>query len=176
MKRSIALILITLLMVIMAGGVVSAYTADDVFTALEDANVPEAYILQAEAYFDAHPMTEAQANIIMEHIDAALIIADGKTKASELTSTQRGAIFQELVEAGQVFDLVVTYEGATNYEKGTVYVRDSQNNVVFMITAEDAIKHTGFDYSIALIGIGVLLLAGVSAGLVYRRRQTEAAN
>lgn len=168
MKKFAAVIVLSLL-ILSLGGVVSAYTADDVFTALEDANVPEAYILQAEAYFDDHPMTESQANVIMEHIDAALVIADGKTKASELTSTQRGAIFQELVAAGQVLDLTVTYEGASNYEKGTVYVRDGENNVVFMVTAEDVIKHTGFDYSIVLYGL-LVLGAAAAAGLIIRRR------
>ena len=164
-----------MLMLIMAGGMVSAYTANDVFIALEEANVPEAYILQAKAYFDAYPMTEAQANIIMEHIDAALVIADGKTKASELTSSQRGDIFLELVEAGQVLDLVVAYEGATNYEKGTGYARDQQNNVVFMVTAEDAVKHTGFNYSIILAGLAVLILAGISLVPVRRLPGMQAA-
>ena len=65
MIKSLTVLLISLLMIIMTGGIVSAYTAEDVFTALEDANVPEAYILQAEAYFDAHPMTDAQSFVIM---------------------------------------------------------------------------------------------------------------
>lgn len=168
MKKFAAVIVISLL-ILSFGGVVSAATAEDVFTALEDANVPEAYILQAEAYFDAHPMTDTQAGVILQHIEAALVIADGKTKASQLTSTQRGAIFQELVKAGQVLSLTVTYEGSTNYEKGTVYVRDAQNNVVFMVTAEDVIKHTGFDYSIALYGLLVLAVAGAAALLIRRR-------
>ena len=168
MKKFAAVIVLSLL-ILSLGGVVSAATAEDVFTALEDANVPEDYILQAEAYFDAHPMTDTQAGVILQHIEAALVIADGKTKASQLTSTQRGAIFQELVKAGQVLSLTVTYEGSTNYEKGTVYVRDAQNNVVFMVTAEDVIKHTGFDYSIALYGLLVLAVAGAAALLIRRR-------
>jgi len=169
MEKSLTVLLISLLMIVMTGGIVSAYTAEDVFTALEDANVPEAYILQAEAYFDAHPMTEAQANVIMDHIDAALVIADGKTKASELTSTQRGNIFQELVAAGNVLDLVVTYEGSTDYKKGTVYVRDAQNNVVFMVSADDVVKHTGFDYSIVIYGAAFIAIAALSIVLVRRR-------
>ena len=175
MKKKTAVLLVSFLLVFVLGGAVAAYTADDVFTALEDANVPEAYILQARAYFDENPMTEDQANVIMQHIEAALVIADGKTRASELTSTQRGEIFQELVKAGQVLNLTVTYEGATNYEKGTVYVRDQQNNVVFMVTAADVIKHTGFDYSIVLAGAGVLVLAAGSALLIRRRQMSVAA-
>ncbi|MDW7656328.1 MAG: hypothetical protein SCM11_04045 [Bacillota bacterium] len=172
MKKLTAAIVLSLIMILSLGGVVSAATAEDVFTALEDANVPEAYILQAEAYFDAHPMTDAQAGVILQHIDAALVIANGKTKASELTSAQRGEIFQELVQAGNVLNLTVTYEGSTNYEKGTVYVRDAQNNVVFMVTAEDVIKHTGFDYSIFLYGLLILAVAGAS-GLVIRRKAVK---
>jgi hypothetical protein len=172
MKKFAAVIILSLLMILSLGGVVSAATADDVFTALDDANVPEAYILQAEAYFDAHPMTDTQAGVILQHIDAALAIANGKTKASELSSTQRGAIFQELVKAGQVLSLTVTYEGSSSYEKGTVYVRDAQNNVVFMVTAEDVIKHTGFDYSIILYGL--LILSGAAAtGLLIRRKTAK---
>jgi hypothetical protein len=172
MKKFAAVIIMSLLMVLSLGGVVSAATAEDVFTALEDANVPEAYILQAEAYFDANPMTDAQAGQILQHIDAALAIANGKTKASELTSAQRGAIFQELVKAGLVVGLTVTYEGSSSYEKGTVYVRDAQNNIVFMVTAEDVIKHTGFDYSIVIYGLLILAVAGTS-GLLIRRKTAK---
>lgn len=172
MKKITAVLLIGILM-IACGGIVSAYTADDVFTALEEANVPEAYILQAEAYFEESPMTEEQAGVIMGHIDAALEIAGGKTKASELTSEQRADIFMELVEAGQVLDLVVTYEGNTSYETGIVYVRDQNDDVIFMVTAEDVIKHTGFDYTIVLIGLGVLVLAGAAALLLRRRQSVE---
>lgn len=175
MKKLTAVILVSILLILSLGGAVAAYTADDVFAALEDANVPEAYILQAEAYFEANPMTEEQAGVIMEHIDAALVIADGKTKASELTSTQRGAIFQELVKAGQALDLVVTYEGVTNYEKGTVYVRNQAGDVVFMVTAEEVIKQTGFDYSIVLAGLGVLIVAAGVAVLLRRRQMVAAA-
>ena len=175
MKKRAAVILTSILLILTLGGTVSAYTAEDVFTALEEANVPEVYVLQAEAYFETHPMSETQANLIMQYIDAALVIADGKTKVSELTSTQRGEIFQELVMAGQVFSLVVTYEGATNYEKGAVYVRDTGNNNIFIVSAEDVIKHTGFDYSIALYGLLFLVLAGAAGAVVYRRMGRDAA-
>lgn len=175
MKRITAILAIIVLVIMAVGGAAAAYTADDVFAKLADSNVPEAYILQAEAYFTANPMTEAQAEVIMQHIEAALLIADGKTKASELTSEQRGAIFQELVKAGQVLDLVVTYEGSTDYAKGTVYVRDSEGNIVFMVSAEDAVKQTGFDYAIILAGIGVLILAGgVALFSANRKKQATA--
>ena len=163
MKRILSIALTTLLIVMSFSAVVSAAPVDDVIAALEEANVPEAYVEQARSYFAENPLTEEDAAAIIGYIEAAAAIADGKTKISELSGADRSAILAEISKAANVIDLTVSYDD------GDINVRDASGNLVFSESGAGAVKQTGFDYSIILFGLAGIVLAG-SAAIVSKKK------
>ena len=163
MKKLLTMILVVLLMVGGMTAAVSAATIQDVVDALTDGGVPEVYVLQAESYLEDRGLTSAEADQLLIFIDNAVEIADGETQLSKLTGAQNSAIFDEIKDAADLFDLTVTYDNEV------LNVKDESNQTVFTVSKENAVKQTGFDYSIVLYGLAFLFLAGVS-GLVIARK------
>ena len=167
MKKILSLALTVLLVVMGFAAVVSAATTDDVLQALEDANVPEAYVEQARSYFADNPLTEAEAEALVGYIKAAADLADGTTKISDLSGAQRSAILAEISNAAQVIGLTASYDD------GTIYIRDADGNLVFSESGEGAVKQTGFNYSIVLYGLGGLVLAAGTAVISKKKLASD---
>ena len=159
MKKLLTMMLVVLLMVGGMTAAVSAATLQDVVDALTDGGVPEVYVLQAESYLEDRGLTSAEADQLLIYIGNAVEIADGETHLSKLTGAQNSGILQEVQNAADFLNLSVTYDNEV------LNVKDESNQTVFTVSKENAVKQTGFDYSIVLYGLAFLLLAGVS-GLV----------
>ena len=165
-KKILVMMFTTMIALMSMTSVASAATKTDIISLLNKSTVLKVYVSQAESYLNSRTITSAQADAIIARINSVNAIVGDKTKLSELTSPQKLAILNEFTAAGQVLDLVVTYNS------GIVLVKESGTNgrTVFTVTypTADLIKQTGFDYSIALYGLAMILLAGV-AGFATRK-------
>lgn len=163
MKKMLTMILVVILMVGGITAAVSAATIQDVVDALTDGGVPEVYVLQAESYLEDRGLTAAEADQLLIYIGNAVTIADGETQLSKLTSAQNAAILQEIQDAAEFLNLTVTYDNEV------LNVKDESNQIVFTVSKANAVKQTGFDYSILLYGLAFLLLAGISGVVIARK-------
>lgn len=167
MKKVLSVALTIFVVVMAFASVVSAAPVDDVITALEDANVPAAYVEQARSYFAANPLTAEQSAAIVANIEAAADIADGETKLSALTDAQVTAIMTEIKEAAQEVGLTASYDN------GTINVKDATGKLIISESGAGAVKQTGFDYSIVLFGLAGLVIAGASALVIKRKLASD---
>lgn len=167
MKKVLSVALTILVVVMAFASVVSAAPVDDVITALEDANVPAAYVEQARSYFAANEITAEQSAAIVANIEAAADIADGETKLSALTDAQVTAIMTEIKEAAQEVGLTASYDN------GTINVKDATGKLIISESGAGAVKQTGFDYSIVLFGLAGLVIAGASALVIKRKLASD---
>ena len=142
----------------------SAATKADIISLLRSSHVLEVYVTQAESYLNSITVTSAQADAVIEHINNANAIVGTKTLLSELTSVQKAGILAEVTAAAAHLNLTVTISS------GSLIVKDASLAVVFSVNlaASDLVKQTGFDYSILLYGLAVLMLAG-AAGFATRK-------
>ena len=163
MKKVLTMFLMIIVMVTGLVSIVAAATVNDIVTALNGASVPEVYVLQAKSYLDSRTVSSAQADQVIVHINNAKAIAAGETKASKLTATQKSGILQEIIAAAAVLNLQATYANHT------LTVKDSSNKIVFTVSSAEVIKQTGHDYSIALFGLGFLLLAAGAGFVLYKK-------
>ncbi|MCD6321833.1 MAG: hypothetical protein J7L77_02290 [Clostridiales bacterium] len=151
------IIIIALIILLMSFSITaSAATVNDILQALRDANVPEVYVLQAESYMAGKTVTPAIADAIIVHINNADTIAAGETKLSVLNSSQKNDIMIEIAAATALLDLTVSYVDET------LTVKDDSENIVGILSLEDAIKQTGYDYNLILYGVALFLLTGVA--------------
>lgn len=158
--KKVMILFVVMIVILGLSTAASAATLSDVVTALNNAEVPAVYVSQAEAYFNANPITSAQADSLIAHINAAAKIANGETSMTKLTGTQVSEILDEVSGAAKVVGLTAAYSGDE-----TVGIFDSTGKLVFAIAktstpATSAIKQTGFDYSMVLAGLAMMLLAG----------------
>ncbi|HPJ21404.1 MAG TPA: hypothetical protein PLP30_05510 [Clostridia bacterium] len=161
MRKSLAIVVSVIILVAWAT-TASAATVNDILQALGDAGVPEVYVLQAESYMADKTISPATADAVIVHINNAAAIADGETKISALSGEQKSDIAVEFAAACALLNLRAEF-GDHNL---TVY--DDSDRIVFIVTAEEAIKHTGYDYNIAIYGALILLLAVISIFVVKR--------
>ena len=163
MKKVLTMMLVILLMVGGMTAAVSAATLQDVVDALTEGGVPEVYVLQAEAYLEDRGLTEAEADQLLIYIGNAVTITAGEKQLSKLTAEQNSGIMQEIQNAADFLNLSVTYDNEV------LNVKDDSNQTVFTVSKEDAVKQTGFDYSIVLYGLAFLVLAGVVGVFAVRK-------
>ena len=156
MKKTLTALILVFVLVASLAMTVSAATIADVVTALEGAGVPDVYVTQAESWLTSKSLSSAQLDGLVAHINAAKTIAAGETKISELTSAQRIGIRDHVLAAAT--DLGLT----ASYTNKVLTIKDG-TATVFQVSYADAVKQTGYDYSIILIGLGLLALAGVAA-------------
>lgn len=143
--------------------IVSAATVNDILQSLRDAGVPEVYVLQAESYMADKTVSATTADAIIVHINNAAAIANGETKLSQLTGEQKSGILVEINAACALLNLTASYTDKA------LTVKDSTGNTVLYLSADDAIKQTGYDYNLILYGFAIILVAGVSA-VVFSRK------
>lgn len=158
MKKLTALLMIAILVLTM-GAAVSAATEADIISALQAANVPAVYVSQAQSYLAANEVTAAQADEIIGYINDAKATAAGQTSLSKLTADQKNEILADVTAAAKVLDLKATYNGVDH----TIGITDTTGKLVIAVSSANAVKQTGYDYSLVLIGLLTVLLAGVIA-------------
>ena len=159
MKKIITMFMVMLMSVIGFTSITSAATTADIIQKLNDSAVLNVYVTQAESYLNSVTVTSEQADQIIAHIDAVNAIVGDKKKLSDLTSVQKQAILNEFTQAGVVMNLTVVYDS------GNITITDSQERQIFNVTYPIAniIKQTGFDYSIILVGLSMLVIVIASA-------------
>ncbi|NCC77563.1 MAG: hypothetical protein EOM08_14160 [Clostridia bacterium] len=167
MKKLTALLMIAIL-VLTLGASVAAATEADIISALRSANVPDVYVSQAQSYLAANEVTAAEADEIIANIDKAKAVAGGETKISNLTTSQINQIGTYVNNAAQVLEMKAVLP-----KDGTVGIYDDSGKLVFAISKGNAVKQTGYDYSLVLIGLLTVLLAGVTA-IASKVRQVRA--
>lgn len=158
MKKLTALLMIAILVLTM-GAAVSAATEADIISALQAANVPAVYVSQAQSYLAANEVTAAEADEIIGYINDAKSAAAGQTSLSKLTAAQKIAIINDVEKAASVLDLKATYNGVDH----TIGITDTTGKLVIAVSSANAVKQTGYDYSLVLIGLLTVLLASVTA-------------
>ncbi|MBN1623874.1 MAG: hypothetical protein JW903_05865 [Clostridia bacterium] len=163
MKKKTILIVAIVIMLMSFTATASAATVSDILQSLRDANVPEVYVLQAESYMADKTVTSATADAIIVHINNAAVIADGETKLSQLTGEQKSGILTEISAACALLDMTASYVDEA------LTIKDSTGNIVIYLSAEDAIKQTGYDYNLILYGLGILMIAGISIIVVKKK-------
>jgi len=168
MKKLTALLLITILVLTM-GAAVSAATLDDVVAALQAAKFPATFVSQAQSYFMAHPMTSEQADQVLQYIRNAESAVAGADDLSQLTRHQYSEIITNVTKAAEVVGLEAILRS-----DDTVGIYDASGKLVFALSRaslapmsggvpSDAVKQTGYDYSLVLIGFLTIALAGTLA-------------
>jgi len=157
MKKILIMMVTTIIAVMSFTVVASAAASSDVIKVLNDSNIPDVYVSQAESYLNSVTVTQAQSDAIIARIKDVNAIVGDKTKLSELTLAQKQSVLNEFTAAGVVLDLKVVYDN------GDINVTDAQSNIVFNVPKAEIIKHTGFDYSIVLYGLALLMLACFAA-------------
>lgn len=156
MKKTLTAMLLVFVLIASLAMTVSAATIADVVTALEGAGVPDVYVTQAESWLTGKALSSAQLDGLLVHINAAKTAAAGETQISELSSAQRIAIRDHVLAAATELGLTATYTNKVlTIKDGTA--------TVFEVSYTDAVKQTGYDYSIILIGLGVLVMAAAAA-------------
>lgn len=146
--------------------------AKDIIQKLKSSQVLKVYVSQAESYLYSRTITTQEAEQILALLDEVLAIVGKNGKLSDLTSRQKLAILELFTEAGEVLDLEVVYDD------GDIKITDKDGRVVFHVvypSTADIIRHTGYDYNIALYGLSFLLLAGI-AGVTTRKVLVKADN
>ena len=83
-----------------------------------------------------------------------------------LSSAEKVTILNNISKAASIIGLTATWTGKDD----VIAVRDLSGKLVFAQSHQTAVKQTGFDYSLALAGLTLIVLAGVVA-LATRRRQ-----
>ena len=165
-KKILVMMFTTMVAIMSLTSIASAATTADIVTLLNKSAVLKVYVSQAESYLNSRTITSGQADAIISRINSVNTIVGDKKKLSDLTSPQKLAILNEFTAAGLVLDLAVTYNS------GVILVKESgtSGRTVFTVAYPTAnlIKQTGFDYSIALYGFAMILLAGV-AGFATRK-------
>jgi hypothetical protein len=169
MKKVLSIAVMIMVVVMSLSAAVSAVAEADIIAALEDANVPAAYIETARSYLDENEVTDAEAAEIVGYIEEATALTDGETKFSELTGSEKSAILAKVKDAAQVLELSVTYDD------NTVNIKDASGATVFTESAAGAVKQTGFDYMIVVYGLALLVVAGAAAVLVNRKLASDRA-
>lgn len=167
MKKLMVMLMTTVIAIMSFASVTSAATKADIVTALNNSHILNVYVAQAESYLNSVTVTSDQADQVIALINHVNATVGTKTKLSELTSVQKQSILTDFTAAGVVMGLTVVYNS------GNIVVKNSSNQQVFTVstTTGNIIKQTGFDYSVVLYGLAILMLAGVS-GLVIRKRLT----
>ncbi len=162
MRKSILIVVVSVVILLAFSITASAATVNDILQSLRDAGVPEVYVLQAESYMADKTITSTTADAVITHITNAATIADGETKISVLTGEQKSGIAVEFAAACALLNLRAEF-GDHNL---TVY--DESDNIVFIVTSEEAIKHTGYDYNLILYGFILLALSAASVFVTKR--------
>lgn len=157
MKKTVIILVIALVLVMSFSISASAATVNDMLQALRDAGVPEVYVLQTESYLADKTLSSATIDAVLVHINNAKTIAAGETKLSMLDSSQKNDIMIEINAATALMGMTVQYVDQT------LTVKDSTGNIVGILSLEDAIKQTGYDYSLLLYGFVLLALTGSTA-------------
>jgi hypothetical protein len=153
-------VLLVMTMIIALGTTVAAATEADIITALSNAKVPAVYISQAESFLATYNTTANQADQIVANINLAAATAAGQTDPAKLTVSQKSAIAANIAAAAKAVDLTAI----VNTTAGTISIQDKNGKQVAVTTAAaSAVKQTGNDYSLALVGLLSILLAGVVA-------------
>jgi len=161
MKKILTVLAAMMVTVAAFAGSVSAATENDVITALENANVPDAYVSTAESYMASHDLTAAQIDAVIADINAAGAITGGTTKFQSLTSEQKEQIVAKVTDAATVLGLKTTYSSSKDLS-----IIDSTGKALLVVNINGAVKKTGFDYTIAFVGLGLIAAAGVSAVVI----------
>lgn len=166
LKKSI-IISVVLVASLTLGAMASAATVNDILQSLRDAGVPEVYVLQAESYMAGKTVSAATADAIINHINNASGIADGEKKLSKLTGDQKSGIMTEISAACALLNMTASYSDKA------LTVKDATGNTVLYLSSEDAIKQTGYDYSLILLGLAIMIVAGVSAVVLSRKSASQ---
>ena len=166
MKKMLALLMVVFVVVMGVGAVASAATVDDIMTALEATAIPEVYLTQAQSYLNANPVTAAQADAVIQYINAADATAGSVTGFNQLTSAQASAIYKDITAAAAALNLTASYDSTT------LVIKDATGKSVLSVSDSQVVKQTGHDYSIVLVGFGIMVLAGGVALLSRKLRNT----
>ncbi len=162
MKKLSVMLMVIIISMMSFASFTSAATTNDIVNKLKSSKILKIYVTQAESYLHSRQITSEQADKIMDLIDEVLATTGDKIRLSQLNSRQKLAILEYFTEAGQVLDLEVVYDD------GDIIVTDKDDKQVFYVNKADIIKHTGYNYGIALYGMAFILLAGI-AGVTTRK-------
>ena len=176
MKLSKKLAGLVLTASLVLGTSVTAFAApnDDVIQALNDAKVPQTYIIQAENYLKTTTITAAQATSVKAEITKAndVLKAAGTTDLTKLSAAQKATVLAAVTEAGKDLGLTVSIDktSAGAYE---ITAADSTGKEVINFTGNQ-VKQTGVDNTILALGAFMLVAAAGSVFVVKRVSRTEA--
>lgn len=157
----IMVILVTMMTCAVA---VSAATESDIITALKSAGVPASYVATAESYVAKSDvtLTAAQSDAIIADINGAVAVAAGETSYSKLTVDQKTKIAAYITDAAKILGMT------TSLSTAGLSIIDSTGKVLITVNTEDAVKQTGFDYTIVIVGLALIGTAGVSAVVIRK--------
>jgi len=170
MKKIMAMVLVILVTMMTCAAVVSAATESDIITALKSAGVPASYIASAESYLAKSDvvLTAAQSDAIIVDINDAVAIAAGQKSYSKLTGDQKSKIAAEITDAAKILGMTTSYSSTAGLS-----IIDSTGKVLITVNTEDAVKQTGFDYTIVIVGLALIGTAGVSAVVIRKVTRRE---
>lgn len=157
MKKVTGLLLVTLMILMSFATFASAATVDDIIEKLEESNVREVYVTQAESYLNSITVTPEQAEQIIAYIENVNAIVGDRMKIEDLTIEERKAILEYFAAAGLVLNLTVVADADGNIE-----ITDESAQVVFSVDNANVVRQTGRDYIFFIAGLGLLAMAAAS--------------
>lgn len=99
-----------------------------IISALSQNSYSAGYTTQLTNYFlqDGVNVSESEANSVIANINNAISIANGATKVSQLTSSQKESLYSELTAACSTLNLKVTIDKNSD----TIIITDSSGNTI----------------------------------------------
>ena len=179
MKKSLKVILLTIISILLMGYITVSYgaTKQDVIDFLsqpfvisgEETYVPKEYIKEAERYLSTHDVTESQADEIIARAKEGIniLINGGQKDAKKLPYAKK----QELLTKFQ--DAVAVNGAKATYVNGYIIVSDENNKVFGKYPVEMETRSSFAQTGSNNIGIYVLLgtaIVGVLAFYAFRRK------
>jgi len=158
MKKFTVMLLVVVIAVMSIVAFAGAATKEDVIEKLEDSNIAEVYVTQAESYLNSVTVTSTQADQIIAYINSINATVGDKTKLSELTLEQKKSILADFVAAGVVMGLTVSAD-----VNGNIEITNDAGQVVFSVNNANIIKQTGLNYNMTYIGLSLLLISAIAA-------------
>ena len=158
MKKLSVMLLVVVIAVMSLVAYTGAATKEDVISKLEDSNIAEVYVTQAESYLNSVTVTSDQADQIIAYIDSINETVGDKMLLSELTQDEKVSVLADFVAAGVVMDLTVSAD-----VDGNIEITNDAGQVVFSVNNANIIKQTGLNYNMTYLGLALIMVAAISA-------------
>lgn len=168
--KTILTLSLVLLLVVSIGGAAAAAPKDDVLAAINATGADATFKVQAENFLRAYTLVQAQADVIIPEIQRVDAIAGPKEyKTENLAPEEKAEILEAVATALAALDMTFSYEKNSDGSASAVVSDEGGTVLASFRIADNQVSRTGFDSTLLLVALGVMLLGGVS-GLAFRSR------